>query len=181
MEKNKQVFIRPLNEQDIEASLDMQRRNREFFEKYSMTRSDDFYTKQAQAKRIRQQKEDRSNDAGYSFGIFKKKGDELIGAISLFQILRDDLQSAFIGYFLDKDHNGKGYATEAVELIVDFAFCELKLHRIEAGVMPHNLASIRVLEKAGFHKEGIARKNVKINGKWEDHQVLAIINSGDLD
>ena len=56
---------------------------------------------------------------------------------------------------------------------------KVKLHRIEAGVMPRNLASIRVLEKAGFHKEGIARKNVKINGKWEDHQLLAVINPND--
>lgn len=69
--------------------------------------------------------------------------------------------------------------TEAVKLIVDFAFHELKLHRIEAGVMPRNLGSMRVLEKAGFHKEGIARKNVKINGVWEDHQVLAILNPDD--
>jgi ribosomal-protein-alanine N-acetyltransferase len=45
--------------------------------------------------------------------------------------------------------------------------------------MPHNGGSIRVLEKAGFHKEGIAKKNVRINGKWEDHQVLAIINPDD--
>ncbi|MGO0190763.1 GNAT family N-acetyltransferase [Bacillus velezensis] len=81
--------------------------------------------------------------------------------------------------FLDGKHNGKGYATKAVKLAVDYAFNELKLHRIEAGVMPHNKASIRVLEKAGFHKEDIARKNVKINGKWEDHQVLAIIHPED--
>lgn len=60
-----------------------------------------------------------------------------------------------------------------------YAFDHLQLHRIEAGVMPHNKASIRVLEKAGFHKEGVAKKNVKINGKWEDHQVLAIINPED--
>ncbi|MET3851852.1 RimJ/RimL family protein N-acetyltransferase [Paenibacillus sp. OAE614] len=69
--------------------------------------------------------------------------------------------------------------TEAVRLMVDYAFTELKLHRIEAGVMPRNLGSIRVLEKAGFHREGIARSNVLINGKWEDHQVLAIINPED--
>ncbi len=75
--------------------------------------------------------------------------------------------------------NSKDYTTETVKLIVDYAFNELNLHRIEAGVMPHNIASIRVLEKAGFHKEGIALKNVKINGKWEDHQVLAIINPKD--
>ncbi len=69
--------------------------------------------------------------------------------------------------------------TETVRLVVDYAFHELKLHRIEAGVMPRNLGSMRVLEKAGFHKEGIARKNVKINGVWEDHQVLAILNPDD--
>jgi [ribosomal protein S5]-alanine N-acetyltransferase len=66
--------------------------------------------------------------------------------------------------------------SEAVRLIVTYAFEELKLHRIEAGVMPHNAGSIKVLLKAGFHKEGIARKNVKIDGTWQDHQVLAIIN-----
>ena len=48
--------------------------------------------------------------------------------------------------------------TEAVQLVVKFAFQELRFHRIEAGVMPHNRASIQVLLKAGFHKEGIARK-----------------------
>lgn len=70
--------------------------------------------------------------------------------------------------------------TEAVRLTVDFGFKELKLHRIEAGVMPHNIRSMRVLENAGFHKEGIARKNVKINGVWQDHQVLAILNDEEI-
>ncbi|RFU65022.1 N-acetyltransferase [Peribacillus glennii] len=68
---------------------------------------------------------------------------------------------------------------EAVNLIVDYAFDILKLHRIGAGVMPHNLASICVLGKSGFHKEGLAKKNVKTNGKWEDHQVLSILNPND--
>lgn len=93
--------------------------------------------------------------------------------------MRGSLQSAVIGYFLDHHHNGKGYATEAIKALVDYAFEELHLHRIEAGVMPRNLPSQRVLEKAGFHREGIARKNVNINGIWEDHQVLAILNPND--
>lgn len=82
------------------------------------------------------------------------------------------------GFFnsLDQEHNGKGYTTEAVNLVVNYAFEILNLHRIEAGVMPDNLGSMRVLEKAGFHKEGIAIKNVEINGRWEDHQILAILN-----
>lgn len=103
----------------------------------------------------------------------------MIGNIALTEVLRGSLQSCYIGYYLDQQHNGKGYMTEAAKLAVRFALDELNLHRIEAGVMPHNIGSILVLEKAGFHKEGIARKNVKINGKWEDHQVLAIISDKD--
>ncbi len=81
---------------------------------------------------------------------------------------------------MDKEHNAKGYTTEALQLVVDFAFRELKLHRIEAGAMLDNLASIRVLEKVGFKKEGIAKENIRINGKWTDHQIVAIINSLDV-
>ncbi len=81
---------------------------------------------------------------------------------------------------MDKEHNAKGYTTEALQLVVDFAFRELKLHRIEAGAMLDNIASIRVLEKVGFKKEGIAKGNIRINGKWTDHQILAIINSLDV-
>ena len=94
--------------------------------------------------------------------------------------MRGPLQSAVLGYALDQKHNNKGYTTEAVELVVGYAFRKLALHRIEADVMPGNDASIRVLEKAGFHKEGIALQNVQINGEWQDHQVLAIINPRDL-
>lgn len=65
---------------------------------------------------------------------------------------------------MDQDHNGKGYMTEAVKLVVNYAFEELKFHSIEAGVMPNNTGSMKVLLKSGFHKEGIAKKNVKING-----------------
>jgi ribosomal-protein-alanine N-acetyltransferase len=118
----------------------------------------------------------RKEGQSYSFGIFLKATDELIGNVTLSEVLPvPHLRSGYIGYYLDKEHNGKGYMTEVARLAVKFAFDELKLHRIEAGVMPHNIRSMRVLEKAGFEKEGIARKNVKINGKWEDHQVLALI------
>jgi [ribosomal protein S5]-alanine N-acetyltransferase len=179
MMKNKHIHIRPLNVKDAEDSLKFQLDNRELFERFSMTRSSDFYTIEVQTERIRKYADHMSRDEEYNLGIFTNDTDTLIGSISLFQVLRGDLQSAFIGYFLDKNNNGKGYTTEAVKLMVEYAFNTIKLHRIEAGVMPHNIASIRVLEKAGFHKEGLAKKNVMINGKWEDHQVLAIINPDD--
>ncbi|MBU8917793.1 GNAT family N-acetyltransferase [Bacillus sp. FJAT-29953] len=178
MLKSKNIYIRPFTEDDAASLLKLQKENRHFFEKFSYERTDNFYTLEAQQNRIKKYAKDWQADQAYTFGIFTKD-DALIGTINLFQVLRGSLQSAFIGYFLDQKHNGKGYTTEAAKIIVDYAFNELNLHRIEAGVMPHNIGSIRVLEKAGFHKEGIAIKNVKINGKWEDHQVLAIINPKD--
>ncbi|MRS03541.1 N-acetyltransferase, partial [bacterium] len=89
------------------------------------------------------------------------------------------IQSCFIGYTLDQELNGKGYASEAVRGMVDYGFNVLNLHRIEAGVMPSNLPSQRVLEKCGFIREGLARKNVNINGKWEDHYTYGIVNPKD--
>lgn len=100
---------------------------------------------------------------------------KLIGDISLTLITSGDLQSCYTGFTLDKNYNGNGYATEAVQL-VDFAFNDLKLYKIEAGAMPANIASIRVLEKVGFEKEGIAKENLRINDRWTDHQILAILN-----
>jgi [ribosomal protein S5]-alanine N-acetyltransferase len=170
------IYIRPLGLDDIEECLDFQVRNRTFFEAFAMERPSDFYTVEGQQTLIKRKIEAAQNDTDYYFGIFLQTTGALIGTMQLFQVLRGSLQSAYIGYFLDKEHNGKGYTTEAVKLLVKFGFEELKLHRIEAGVMPHNIGSLRVLDKAGFEKEGIARKNVRINGKWEDHQVLAIIN-----
>lgn len=175
----KNIYVRPFTKEDAAALLGLQQENRRFFERFSYERNEDFYTLEAQQERIKSFQKDWQGDESYQFGILKKEDDKLIGTINLFQVLRGSLQSAFIGYFLDQQHNGKGYTTEAAQLVVQYAFVELNLHRIEAGVMPHNIGSIRVLEKAGFHKEGIAIKNVKINGKWEDHQVLAIINPND--
>ncbi|MCP3032279.1 GNAT family N-acetyltransferase [Halobacillus sp. A1] len=179
MKKGKSIYIRMFQPADARALLALQEENRTFFERASMPRKDEFYTMDRQLEKVQEYEERSREDQEYNFGIFTKESNRLVGTINLFQVMRGALQSAFVGYFLDEKHNGRGFTTEAVKLIVDYAFAELQLHRIEAGVMPHNSGSMRVLEKAGFHKEGLARKNVKINGRWEDHQVLAIINPED--
>jgi [ribosomal protein S5]-alanine N-acetyltransferase len=176
MLKAQKIYIRLLKLDDAYEFLQLEKENREFFQTYTMNRSPEYYTLDFQKNLINQKIEKANVDSEYNFGIYKIENYELIGTIGLFRILRDPLQCAIVGYSLSKNHNGKGYATEAVKLIVNYAFTSLKLHRIEAGVMPRNIGSIRVLEKAGFKKEGISRSNVKINGKWEDHQILAIIN-----
>lgn len=173
------IYLKPFQIADANQKLAFHLANKTFFEGYSMERDDRFYTIEEQQSLISRLEDFAASDVEYYYGIFLHDTDELIGTINLFSILRESLQPAFIGYFLDKEHNGNGYATEAVELIVDFGFDILGLHRIEAGVMPKNERSKQVLLKAGFHLEGLAVQNVRINGNWEDHQVLAIINPGD--
>ncbi|GGE60576.1 RimJ/RimL family protein N-acetyltransferase [Priestia taiwanensis] len=175
--KGTTIDVKLVEEKDVESLLQLEVRNNDFFQQFTGVRDESFYTLQGQLNRIKKAIIQKENDHGYLFVIMQKDPEEIIGEVMLTEVVRINLQSCWIGYFLDKEYNGKGYMTEAVKLVVDYAFQQLNLHRIEAGVMPHNIGSMKVLEKAGFHKEGIARKNVKINGTWEDHQTLAIINS----
>lgn len=170
------IYLRFFEDSDAEALLDLHVRNRELFQKYSPTFPDDYYTLDSKRKYIVNSLKLREEDKNYSFGIFLKDNGNLIGDVDLFNIARGALQRCLIGYSLDKQYNGKGYTTEAVSLAVEFAFNELKLHRIDAGTMLNNIGSMRVLEKSGFHREGIEVKGVKINGQWEDHQIFAIIS-----
>ncbi|MCM3226177.1 ribosomal-protein-alanine N-acetyltransferase [Terribacillus saccharophilus] len=172
------IKVRLIKEQDAADLLSLELRNKEFFQLYTGKRDEHFYTLDGQRERIDRAIASAAEDTGYYYVILLD-GD-IIGIIMLSEVVRYNLQSSWIGYFLDKEQNGKGYMTEAVRQVVGFAFDELNFHRLEAGVMPHNIGSIKVLLKAGFHKEGIAKQNVKINGKWQDHQTLAIINPRDL-
>ncbi|MHA2857977.1 GNAT family N-acetyltransferase [Paenibacillus lautus] len=177
--QGRQIYVKSVEESDAEALWKLEVDNRDFFQRFTGLRDDEFYTLEGQLERIRKARESSKADQAYLYMIGLRDTETIIGEIMLTEVVRGNLQSCWIGYFLDRDHNGKGCMTEAVQMVVRFAFQELKFHRIEAGVMPHNQGSIRVLLKAGFHKEGIARKNVKINGKWEDHQTLAMLNEAD--
>ena len=67
----------------------------------------------------------------------------------------------------------QGYMTAAVRAVIPFAFSTLRLHRVEAACIPDNIASIRLLERSGFRREGVAREYLCINGIWQDHLLYA--------
>lgn len=169
------IYFRYLTPEDAPALLDLMQRNRAYFEPFTITRPESFYTLEEQSARIRVWTEDRAADKSYNFGIFFKENDELIGEMSLFHASREPAHKCMMGYCLDHAYQGKGIMSHAARLALEFAFTEAGFHRVEAGVMPHNIGSIRVLEKAGFQREGLARKNVKINGVWQDHVMFAIL------
>ncbi|WP_026677039.1 GNAT family N-acetyltransferase [Fictibacillus gelatini] len=173
--EGERIYLRYYTPEDAKELVDLNIRNKEFFQQFSMQYEDSFYTSEFQENKIKEQLKEMEEDKRYTFGIFLKENDRLIGDITLAQVVRKHVQSSILGYALDQQYNGKGLMTEAVRLVVKFAFEKLKLHRITAGVSPRNPGSARVLEKAGFQREGLARKNVKINGKWEDHIMFAIL------
>ncbi len=113
-----------------------------------------------------------------NFGIFYR--DELAGVCGL--VPGKDVQriSAEIGYWLGESFWNKGIASRAVELLVDYAFNTLNLHRVEAGVFDFNQASKRVLEKCGFTLEAIHRQSLIKNGRILDDYFFARLNPKDL-
>lgn len=104
---------------------------------------------------------------------------KIIGCITFNLIVRGVLQSCILGYKLDKDEINKGLITEGIEKAIDVVFNELKLHRIEAPILPINIASIKVVSKLGFENEGLSKKYIKVNGRWEDHTRWALINTNE--
>ena len=88
--------------------------------------------------------------------------------------------SCYLGYKLDREHIRKGYMTEALREGIKWMFHKEKLHRIEANIMPRNEASIKTVEKLGFVYEGISKSYLNINGVWEDHIHMVLLNDANL-
>ena len=171
------LILRFLDESDIPGLIDYYQRNRNFLEPWVPKIGEEFFTNEFQLRRLEYEKELRDSGAEYRYRIFKKDDPQKnIGNVAVSQIIRGVLQSAFLGYSIDEKENGKGIATEAISKVIEVSFNELKLHRLEANIIPTNEASIRVVEKLNFIKEGYSRNYCKINDKWQDHLRFAIIN-----
>ncbi len=118
-------------------------------------------------KNIRKKQRNFREGRVYSFAIVSRETGRLAGSIGLFKIDKEN-KNAEVGYWIRKDYWNKGLATEAVQLVLGFAFKNLKLHRVYARTFKENTASARVLEKAGFTKEGVDRECYRKNGRWHD-------------
>lgn len=170
------LVVREYTEEDAPALLQMNIDNKDYFEKWAPNKPDvSFYTLEGQLDMIRNSHKRMEKDEYYVYGIFLEESNTSIGNINFAFVERGPLQSAMIGYELAEKYTGKGYATKAVILALEIAFKTLNFHRIIAGAEPENLASIKVLEKAGFKKEGYSRKILKVNGTWRDNVNMAIL------
>jgi ribosomal-protein-alanine N-acetyltransferase len=168
------IYISPLEPKDAPKLLELRLNNRVTHQQFEPKRDEDFYTLGNQQRLISQRIDDALQDKAYMFGIYLLDG-QLIGQITLSNVARGVAQYADLGYLIDHQKQGKGYMTAAVGLTLGYAFRALGLHRVQAAILLHNEGSRRVLEKSGFTAEGVARKYIKINDQWQDHQTYAIL------
>lgn len=115
---------------------------------------------------------------GRTFGYFvaRNEDDRLAGVVNINDIMRGGFRSGSLGYYADMELAGAGYMTEGLALVMDQAFTVLDLHRLEVNVQPANAASIAVVRKLGFRKEGFSPKFLQIDGIWRDHERWAMLD-----
>ncbi|HLY11123.1 MAG TPA: GNAT family protein [Planctomycetota bacterium] len=104
----------------------------------------------------------------------RAEDEALVGVFNLSQIFRGGFQNSYLGYFGSVRHVGRGYMTAAMILLLRHAFRSLKLHRLEANIQPGNTASVALVKRCGFRKEGFSPRYLKVGGRWRDHERWAI-------
>ncbi len=162
-------LIRPLVADDAEELTAVLAANRETFLPVMPERPDGYYTVSFQRDRIAR----LTASDGWYFAIVE--GGAIVGSLNIGDVIAGPVQLANLGYWIDRERNGRGLATRAVAEAVEFAFGEAGLHRLEAGTLPENVASQRVLEKNGFTRYGIARGLVRVAGEWRDHVLFELL------
>ncbi|HEU5017223.1 MAG TPA: GNAT family protein [Pseudolabrys sp.] len=167
------VTLRIPQSSDYAAWAGLRERSRAFLTPWEPVWPADDLSRAAFRRRIRRYAEDQRNDLAYAFLIYRSSDDALVGGITLANIRRGVAQAGSIGYWIGEPYARQGYMTAAVRALVPFSFGTLRLHRLEAACIPSNDASIALLEKTGFKREGYARRYLCINGQWQDHLLYA--------
>jgi [ribosomal protein S5]-alanine N-acetyltransferase len=186
--RGRRVLLRPLVAEDFPAWREVRRANAEWLAPWEPARMvshpDVIEDPQAFALRCDARSRERQMGTGFGFGIFVGDDDtvpaaepgaaHLVGEINLSSVQRGAFQSGYVGYWMDQRHAGRGYMPEAVVVLAQHAFGDLRLHRLQISIIPRNERSRRVVEKLGVRSEGIALRYLEINGVWEDHVRYAI-------
>jgi len=177
----KRLILRPLEPADARALLQYVLHNREWLTPWEPSHPEAYFTQEGQRNVLNQCHEDRRDGSGVMFGIFEKTAESsdprnrrVIGRISISGIVRGIWQNGFVGYSIAHEHAGKGYVTEALSRLVQYGFEDLRLHRIQASIVPRNAASLKVVAKCGFRHEGRSLRYLCINDEWEDHEIFAL-------
>jgi len=167
------VTLRPPHSGDFTEWAALREMSRAFLTPWEPTWPPDDLTRGAFRRRLKRYAEDQRGDLAYAFLIFRSDDNAMVGGLTLANIRRGVAQAGSIGYWIGAPFVRKGYMTAAVRALIPYGFTTLRLHRLEAACIPDNTASIRLLERTAFKREGYARGYLCINGIWQDHLLYA--------
>ncbi len=173
------VLLRPLQPGDSTAWLRLRGISRDFLQPWepdwpAAASQPGYY--RGYLRRLRRR---WARDLEYAFLVCGRNAAPM-GGITLTDIRREAVQAATLGIWMGEPFAGRGYMKEAAALILDFAFHDLHLHRVEATCMPENGRSLGLLRGLGMREIGLSRQHMKINGQWRDHVLFEKVSPSAL-
>ena len=173
------LLLRLARHSDYGQWLTLRSESRAFLQPWEPTWRDDELSLSSFRARVNRGHEEY--DAGYAVPllVFSRAEPMLLGGLTIGYIRRGAAQSCMIGYWMGERHAGHGHMLAALKIAIPYIYGQLQLHRIEAACIPDNWKSVRLLEKAGFEREGLLRKYLKINGEWRDHVMFSRLPQDD--
>ncbi|MFC5567642.1 GNAT family N-acetyltransferase [Rubellimicrobium aerolatum] len=166
------MVLRPPAMSDWRAWSALRRDSAEFLQPWEPTWAADHLSRRAFTSRVGWARHSIATGTAVPLFLIRHDG-ALLGAITLDNIRRGPAQSGTTGYWIGQPFSRQGYMREAVQAMVQFAFGALDLSRIEAGCLPENTPSRRLLEGCGYKYEGVAQSYLQINGRWRNHVLYA--------
>lgn len=173
--RGERVHLRAPRYSDYQEWAALRHESRAFLEPWEPRWARDELQRSGWRARMRRYNEDFAAGTAVAYLIFENQTGRLVGGITMGNIRYGVSQSAQIGYWMGERYAGRGHMQDAVKTLLVHAFETMRLHRIEAACIPGNARSIRVLEKAGFEREGLLRSYLRIDGVWHDHYIYARI------
>lgn len=175
--ETERLLLRPPQPHDFRAWSDLRRGSAAFLQPWEPTWAEDHLGRRAFGQRVSWARRSIAQGAALPLFLIRREDGALLGAITLDNIRRGPAQAATAGYWVGEPHARQGYMGEAVRALVDHAFRGLDLSRVEAGCLPENAASRRLLERCGFKYEGVAQAYLQINGRWRNHVLYAALRT----
>lgn len=167
------MILRPPVHGDYRAWASLREESREFLVPWEPTWAADHLTRKSFTNRVYWAQRSISNGTAVPLFLIRRADEALMGAITLDNIRRGPAQAGTTGYWIGERFARQGFMREAVLALVHHAFTALDLSRIEAGCLPENTPSRRLLESCGYKYEGVAQSYLQINGRWRNHVLYA--------
>lgn len=175
--KTDRLLLTTLTHNYSDKVLDFYLRNKEHFEPWEPDRNQNFYSIPFQRLSLSMESQLLQKHKLLRLWVFLKEDTtRIIGSVNFYNITYEPFFNCQLGYKLDYNYTGYGYAFESVSAGIEIFFKHHpNIHRIEANIMPSNTPSIKLIEKLGFNYEGISTSSIRINYNWEDHYRFAYI------